>query len=82
MIDEKDERIKNGETIKTSSVWSNKNGQESRKVVTTKRSVNDGKTTEEVTEDYLYPSGERKIVKTRNADGKIERKNYTLKKGE
>ena len=45
MIDENDERIKNGETIKTSSVWSNKDGQESRKTVTTKRSVNDGKTT-------------------------------------
>lgn len=45
MIDENDERLRKGETIKTSSVWSNKNGQESRKTVTTKRSVNDGKTT-------------------------------------
>ena len=44
MIDEKDENINDGQTIKTSSVWTNKNGEESGKTVTTKKTIKDGKT--------------------------------------
>jgi DnaJ-class molecular chaperone len=43
MIDEDEENAKEGETIKTSSYWTNKNGQETGKTVTTKKTVKDGK---------------------------------------
>jgi len=44
MIDEGDEKnIKDGQTIKTSSVWTNKNGQECKKLITTKKAIKNGK---------------------------------------
>jgi len=47
MIDEGEERnIKDGQTVKSSSVYTNKNGQESKKTVTTKRNFKDGKMNE------------------------------------
>ena len=82
MLDEKDEDLKEGQTVKTSSVWSNKNGQETGKTVTTKKVVKDGKAKEETTEEYLYPTGEKKITKTINDNGKVEAVEYKLKKGE
>jgi len=83
MLDEADEKnVKEGETVKTSSVWTNKNGKETKKTVTSKKTVKDGKVDEETTEDYLFPNGERNVVKTTNHDGKIESKKYTLKQGE
>ena len=83
MLDEDDEReMKEGHTVKTSSVWTNKNGQESGKTVTTKKTVKDGKTKEETTEEYVYPTGEKKITKTVNDNGKISAHEYMLKKGE
>lgn len=83
MIDEEDQKNFNeGETIKTSSCWTNKNGQETGKTVTTKKTIKDGKAKEETTEEYVFPNGEKNIVKTTNVDGKIESKKYTLKKGE
>ncbi len=57
MIDEKEPAVNEGQTIKTSSVYTNKNGQESGKTVTTKKTIKEGKTKEETTEDYLFPSG-------------------------
>lgn len=83
MLDESEE-FKNaqGETIKKSSVWSNKNGQKTGKTITTKKVVKDGKTVEETTEDYLFPNGERKVVKSINDNGKVEKKEYKLKQGE
>lgn len=72
MLDERDEPLETeGETVKKSSVWSSKNGKETGKTVTTKKKVKDGKTHEETTEDYLFPSGERKITKTVNDNGKV-----------
>jgi len=50
--------------------------------VTTKKTVKDGKSKEETTEDYLFPSGERKVTKTINDNGKVETHEYKLKKGE
>lgn len=50
--------------MKTSSVYTNKNGVESKKNVTTKRKIKDGKVVEETTHDYLLPSGVREITKT------------------
>lgn len=47
MIDENEEKnIKEGEVFKTSSVYTNKNGQESRKTVSTKKTFKDGKENE------------------------------------
>lgn len=47
MIDENNENKKyDGETVKSSSVWTNKNGQKSQKTVTTKKIVNGGKVKE------------------------------------
>jgi uncharacterized membrane-anchored protein len=83
MIDEGDEKnIKEGETLKTSSVWSKKNGQETTKKITSKKTYKDGKVNEEKVEDYLFPNGERKVTKTSIVDGKAQTKQYALKKGE
>lgn len=83
MLDEKDEKNPTeGETIKSSSYWSSKNGQETSKKVTSKKAVKDGKVVEEKTEDVLFPNGERKITKTSIVDGKAETKEYSLKQGE
>jgi len=83
MIDEDDEKdIKDRQTIKSSSVWTNKNGQESKKAVTIKKTIKNGKINLETTEDYLFPTGERNIIKTTNIDGKVDTKKYMLKKGE
>lgn len=82
MIDEDEENAKEGETIKTSSYWTNKNGQETGKTVTTKKTVKDGKANQQTTEEYTFPNGEKNIVKTTKVDGKIETKKYSLKKGE
>jgi len=44
MLDEADEKnLKEGQTIKSSSVWTNKNGKETKKTVTSKKTVKDGK---------------------------------------
>jgi DnaJ-class molecular chaperone len=83
MLDEKEEDPAiEGETIKKSSVWSTKNGKETGKTVITKKTVKDGKAKEETTEDYIFPSGERKVTKTINDNGKVETHEYKLKKGE
>jgi len=88
MLDEADEKdlslkgVKDGETVKTSSVWTNKNGQESKKTVTTKKTLKNGRYHCETTEDYLLPNGEHTITKSINNDGKTDTKTYHLKKGE
>jgi hypothetical protein len=72
MLDEVDEKdVKDGEVVKTSSYWTNKNGQETAKTVTTKKTIKDGKAKEETTEEYVFPNGDKSIVKTTNVDGKI-----------
>jgi hypothetical protein len=44
MVNEQDDKLmKEGETVKTSSVWSNKNGHETAKTIKTKKTVKDGK---------------------------------------
>lgn len=47
MIDENEEKnIKNGESIRTSSVYTKKNGEQSKKTVTSKKTYKDGKAEE------------------------------------
>lgn len=83
MINEEDEKlIKDGQTIKSSSVYTNKNGQESKKTVTTKRNFKGGNMNEERTEEYLFPNGERNVRRSITVNGKTETKEYKLKKGE
>jgi len=85
MMDEDDEKMmmmKDGQTVKTNSVWTKKNGKESMKTMTTKKTMKNGKVNTETTEDYLFPNGERNIVRTMCMDGKVDTKKYTLKKGE
>jgi DnaJ-class molecular chaperone len=83
MIDENDPSITNGETVKTSSVYSCKDGVESKKAVTTKKKIVDGKVNEETTEEYTFPNGEKNVVKTiKGPDGKVDSHKWSLKKGE
>jgi curved DNA-binding protein CbpA len=84
MLDENDEKnIKDGETIKTSSVFTSNNGVQSKKTVTTKKKIKDGKVEGVTTEEYEFPNGDKNITKTiTGGDGKIESHKYTLKKGE
>lgn len=47
MIDENEEKnIKNGESIRTSSVYTKKNGEQSKKTLTSKKTYKDGKAEE------------------------------------
>ena len=82
VVEGEEKNVKEGQTIKTTSVYTNKDGQETAKTITSKKTIKDGKTNEEKTEDYLFPSGERKVVKTTNIDGKVESREFKLKKGE
>lgn len=82
MLDESEEGIRDGQTIKTSTVWSNRDGKETQKSITTKRNYKGGRADEERIEDYLFPNGERKVTRTTNVGGKIDSKEYRLKKGE
>ena len=74
--------VKEGESVKTSSVYTNKNGVETKKNITTRKVVKDGKVVEEKVEDYLLPSGVREVVKTIKDGDKVTTKRYELKKGE
>jgi hypothetical protein len=74
--------MKDGSVIKSSTVCTNTNGKETKKTVTTKKTIKDGKCNSETTEDYLFPNGERSVTKTIDMDGKVETKKYCLKKGE
>ena len=49
MLDEDSEIPNEGQTVKTSKVWSNNNGQETEKTVTTKKQFKNGKAEEETT---------------------------------
>lgn len=84
MLDEADELkgIKEGQSMKTSSVYTIKDGKESGKKVTSKKTIKNGKMREETVEDYQFPSGERKVIKSINDNGKIESQEYKFKKGE
>ena len=83
MIDEGDDRnIKEGQTVKTSSVYTNKNGQESKKTVTTKKNIKGGKVQEERTEEYILPNGDKNVRRSITVDGKTDTKEYKIKKGE
>lgn len=61
--------------MKTSSVWSRKNGKETGKTISCKKVIKDGKVNEVRTEDYLFPNGEHKVTRTvTGPDGKVEKK--------
>ena len=49
MLDENSEIPTEGQTVKTSKVWSNTNGQQTEKTVTSKKQIKNGKAEEEIT---------------------------------
>lgn len=49
MLDENSEVPTEGQTVKTSKVWSNTNGQQTEKTVTSKKQIKNGKAEEEIT---------------------------------
>lgn len=63
-------------------MYTNKNGVESKKNVTTKKTIKDGKIVEETTQDYMLPSGVREITKTIKDGDKVTTKKYELKRGD
>lgn len=63
--------IQNGESVKTSTVYTNNNGVESKKTVSTKKKVKDGKAVEETTEQYVLPGGAKQITKTIKDGNKV-----------
>ena len=75
--------VDNGETIKTSTVYTNNNGVESKKTVTTKKVVKDGRTESLTTEEYEFPNGTKEVRRIKDdGRGTVESKVYHLKKGE
>lgn len=50
--------------------------------MTTKKVIKDGKPKEEITEEYIFPTGEKKIVKTIKDGNNVTTNEYKLKKGE
>lgn len=73
----------NGQTTKTSTVYSMNNGVESKKTITTKRKVQNGVAQTTTKEEYEFPNGtkEVKIIKD-DGRGSITTDIYNLKKGE
>lgn len=74
--------ISSGETFKESTAYTRDNGIETRKNIKSRVVIENGVPVETKIEEYIYPNGERDIVKTISAKGKIEKINYHLKKGE
>lgn len=74
--------IADGETFKESTVYTRENGLETRKNVKTRVRVKKGETEETKLEEYLFPNGERDVVRTVTTRGGVDRKTYHLKQGE
>lgn len=76
------EQFQNGETVKESKVYTNHNGQETTKNVKTKIKINNGVREETKIEEYMFPNGERDIVKSVTSNGKTDSKTYHLAKNQ
>lgn len=75
--------VKDGESYKTSTYYTNKNGVESKKSVSTKTKFVDGVPTSETTEEYEFPDGNKEVRKILDdGKGNVSSKVYNLKKGE
>ena len=61
--------VNEGETVKTSTVYSNNNGVESKKTVKTRKVVKDGKAETHTTEEYEFPNGTKEIRRIKD-DGR------------
>lgn len=68
--------------MKTSTVYSKDENGESKKTITTKKKVVDGKMEETKTEEYFFPNGTREITQCVNRDGNVSTKKYSLAAGE
>ena len=75
--------MKEGESYKTSSYYTNKNGVESKKSISTKTKIENGVPVSETTEEYQYPDGNKEVRKIKDdGRGNVTSKVYNLKKGE
>ena len=75
--------VKDGESYKTSTYYTNKNGVESKKSVSTKTKIQDGVPVSETTEEYQFPDGNKEVRKIKDdGRGNVTSKVYNLKKGE
>jgi len=74
--------VKEGETYKENTVFTKENGLETRKNVKSKIRVENGVPHETKIEEYIFPNGEKDIVRTYIVNGNIEKETYHLKKGE
>lgn len=83
MQDESFNGIDNGETYKTSTVYSNNNGVESKKTVSTKRVIKNGVAETHTTEEYEFPNGTKEVRRIKDdGRGTVTSNVYNLKKGE
>ena len=85
MMDEEDgwRDIRDGETVKTNTVFSNNNGVESKKVVTTSRKIVNGIPETVTTEEYEFPNGNKEVRRIRDdGRGGVTTKVYNLRRGE
>lgn len=75
--------VQDGESYKTSTYYTNKNGVESKKSVSTKTKYVGGVPTSETTEEYEFPDGNKEVRKILDdGKGNVSSKVYNLKKGE
>lgn len=75
--------VQDGESYKTSTYYTNKNGVESKKSVSTKTKYVGGVPTSETTEEYEFPDGNKEVRKILDdGKGNVSSKVYNLKKGD
>lgn len=79
----REDNIKDGESQRTSTYYTNRNGVEQKKSVTTRTKYENGVPITETTEEYLFPDGNKEVRKIKD-DGKGNSTSnvYHLKKGE
>lgn len=76
-------QVKDGESYKTSTYYTNKNGIESKKSVSSKTKFVDGVPHTETTEEYEFPDGNKEVRKIKDdGKGNVTSKVYNLKKGD
>lgn len=75
--------VNQGESFKTESYYTNKNGIESKKSISTKTKYENGVPTTETTEEYEFPDGNKEVRKIKDdGKGNVTSNVYNLKKGE
>ena len=74
--------VKEGECEKQETVYRRDNNGETKKTISTKKKIENGKVKETKTEEYAYPDGTKRIIQSVNNDGRIETRSWDLLKGQ